>query len=545
MGLAEIEARVAKKDWDEALTLALEEWRACKAPAWANLIDAISAKISIAPVRPRTGEFGRNYDEWHFRARSEFAVDIPVLLDAFGVDLVVHDEQPRSAFDLTGAGWLVMTALAREGLELPHGVRGPFMAVAGRLDHLRRRGPDPRTPKGLVRFLELAPVVTSGVLATATYGPVLDYIADVGDTRILPALEALAPTPARDRAIKALNAVADPMLANEAEVMDLARSLGFVPRAARVDVSELLELVAADLADDTPRAILADMWLEAGDARGEFVALQLRAAKGQTSEAELDRMNTLEAQGKNEWLANLALIVRDARFHRGFLDEITLEAATAVTNERWRQMTQHPGLATVRMLRPGLAPHTLVGLFINALPNLEELEVASVASFRALIEGPRPPRLTRIELDLPWTPAPRGTSRPPSRPAPSFEVSALLELGFERVTVPYAEPRTIAEHVLLLLLATEKGSVVLRAMDARFTATRGHGGLMLDIESRDSFTVNAVLEACPDATISLRRPKGASLYGYNGDAMRLNERLKALGHHRVTLDASWRKLMKR
>jgi uncharacterized protein (TIGR02996 family) len=83
---------------------------------------------------------------------------------------------------------------------------------------------------------------------------------------------------------------------------------------------ELVELIWAESANDAPREVYADWLAERGDARGEFIALQLREARGIATPAEIRRAKQLLAQHSAAWLgAELAVVLTVERFERGFL----------------------------------------------------------------------------------------------------------------------------------------------------------------------------------------------------------------------------------
>ncbi|MFO0734445.1 MAG: TIGR02996 domain-containing protein [Labilithrix sp.] len=525
MSLLAIEQHVARGAWEEALDIALEEWRRTRVPAYANLVEALAPKCARAAISMESGWF---QSKWLGRARSTFAGDVGPLMECFALEL--STEESRGYFDQRDAGARMRAALERENASIGPEERGPFMAVCGRIAALAERLPDPRMATGLVRFLKIAPVAATGALEVATYGPVYDFVASLGDVRVLPDLEALPASARRDRVIEALRSVAVQPLSDEKAVQRLALDLGYTPPAAAVDVEELLALVASEPDDDTPRAVLGDRWLEAGDPRGEFVSLQLRAARGEASSSDLERMATLQANGEKDWLGEIALVAQERRFHRGFLDEIALAPDGTLTPARWDAVAANPKLATVRVLRMGAATADLYRKFLYspALRSLQEAEIASLAILRTVLEKP-PPKLRRIELKTSLVE--RATVR------------SIVDAGFERITVTFGYGRLIADAAELLSLATEKTSIVLRGIDAHFEATRP-SGIELSITSRDAFVVSAALSACPGAVMTLRRPHGATLYGPNGDTKRLANRLDPeRGKHQI--DASWTAMLAR
>jgi hypothetical protein len=525
VALSEIQALIAKSQWDDALERTLAEWRATKAPAYANLLEALSAKCRRAPLAQYV--FGEFRWSWSSRVRSTYAADADPLMDAFGIELAPYES--RAAFEVSPAAARVRRALEQENTSIPPNVVGPFMSLASRIETLAERHPDPRVARGLVRFLTLAPVAAEGAMTIATYGPIYELVGEFGDVRMIPKLEALPFSGMRERALAALNRTNARKLDDEKAVQSLAIDLGYHEPPAPLDVHELFELVLEDLNDDTPRAILGDRWIEANDPRGEFVSLQLKNARGECSTADLERMATLEKLVEGEWLGEVILTAREKRFCRGFLEEITLAAEGAMPSPRWEAVAKNPLLGTVRMLRPGRATDTRFLRFMNELRNVEEVEITNANQLSGVLKGKRPKSLRRIELHLP---------RAPGRP--STQVGECIDAGFERVTVVYDDATHIREDASLLNKTTEAASVVLKGMDACLIATRSASGLALDITSRDSGTVGLMLEGCKPTSLILRRPKGASIYGANGDSRRLAERIRAMGMA-AKPDASWQK----
>jgi uncharacterized protein (TIGR02996 family) len=84
--------------------------------------------------------------------------------------------------------------------------------------------------------------------------------------------------------------------------------------------------------DDAPRAVYADWLLERDNPRGEFISLQLRAAK---DEAAAKREAALLKKHHKAWLGPLDPVVRDVKFRRGF------PAVATVKFRHQRDVEQH------------------------------------------------------------------------------------------------------------------------------------------------------------------------------------------------------------
>lgn len=89
--------------------------------------------------------------------------------------------------------------------------------------------------------------------------------------------------------------------------------------------------VAAEPDDDLPRLLAADWCDDRGDPRGEFIRLQIAAAKGDpaalTPEAKA-RQEELHQQYSKVWAGDLAKWAYVVGYRRGFVDSIILPAET-------------------------------------------------------------------------------------------------------------------------------------------------------------------------------------------------------------------------
>lgn len=129
----------------------------------------------------------------------------------------------------------------------------------------------------------------------------------------------------------------------------------------------LLAAVHAAPDDLNPRLVLADALTEAGDARGEFISLQLAHAAGNLTMGLREKMALLARSSAARWLDGLERqVAPEAVFHQGFATEVRL--ATREPDPQlaaWRlvesldlaglalplsQFLAHPNLAKVRRL---------------------------------------------------------------------------------------------------------------------------------------------------------------------------------------------------
>jgi uncharacterized protein (TIGR02996 family) len=98
--------------------------------------------------------------------------------------------------------------------------------------------------------------------------------------------------------------------------------------STRGEVNDLYAEVYMHPDEDWPREVLADLLIDMGEPRGEFISAQLRIARGEGSSQLRKRARTLQAQYQDEWLgaALMAILTRSCRFERGFVAQATLRA---------------------------------------------------------------------------------------------------------------------------------------------------------------------------------------------------------------------------
>jgi uncharacterized protein (TIGR02996 family) len=169
------------------------------------------------------------------------------------------------------------------------------------------------------------------------------------------------------------------------------------PRAHRSE-AELLADVYANPDDDAPRAVYADALLERGDPRGEFIQLQLAAAREPLDDAGRARLEELTASHGDRWLGPMAAFWYGAVYARGFPERVGSElgrkAVASVTDPAWR---------TIRSLDPGFAGPQWSAKEIRAIVTL--LSAPNLGFVRALrrmtVEAlPEIPALPLRELEL-------------------------------------------------------------------------------------------------------------------------------------------------
>lgn len=376
---------------DEALQHLLTAWRALPSQPLAMRIEAVSARIARPPVSTRPSVKA----SWMARAAEKNAADIDVLLDALVVGRGDEVAERLAVLAHWPADPRVSAALVHCLLEPPLvGPSGRGVAMA-MLDLLVAIG-DPVAAAAFVEAVD------------AERLPVLRRIGRVVQQKIasvVPVLRALQ--------VPALDGVVEPLL----DAIDgaLAATKKLPPR----DESALLEAIHADLADDAPRLVYADVLLERGDPRGELIVLQCERAR--TGARPTRRERELLGTYARAWLGPLDKVImkRDLVYERGFLaacacrTEKKDDLEAAYGHPIWSTVTKvdlasaHLDMgrllshAACRNLRTvvRILPRTLMKL---ARPELEEVGIAFFAFHPPLLDKlAAMPKLRAIDISHP------------------------------------------------------------------------------------------------------------------------------------------------
>lgn len=173
------------------------------------------------------------------------------------------------------------------------------------------------------------------------------------------------------------------------------------PAPARDEAALLAEAIA-NPDDDAVRLVLADVYTERGDVRGEFVQLQIKNAragsprtKDVTRERQILRQHLVELLGPVEPIVDR----RTCRFERGFLHHAALKLKTAAQR---RELLGHPLLGT-------LASIETRQVAVLRHPNLAYVRAARGLPWKAFVElahGPPLPRLTSVSVVSDGAPGP-------------------------------------------------------------------------------------------------------------------------------------------
>lgn len=174
-------------------------------------------------------------------------------------------------------------------------------------------------------------------------------------------------------------------------------------------LAPLFDAVAEAPDDDGPRHVLADALLERGDARGEFISLQLLRARGQSTPKQESRELVLLENHWRRWfieVPGVGLGVTSAltsfhHFNRGFLRSCVLTpCGVGVDSPSWRMVERIDLSAADRGDAGELAA--------PALTRLAVLTGLDAACLQVVLSGPEKPALRELGFAGPWLQADRG-----------------------------------------------------------------------------------------------------------------------------------------
>jgi uncharacterized protein (TIGR02996 family) len=330
-----------------ALDAVLAAWRSLRAPALGDLVALVGKHVDRG--LPAVGERGgpddddrRPDDPWLDVAAAGRAADVGRLLAALD-DCRVVDLKARYALLV---GFAPDPRLAEPALAIPIKYSYEAGPALTRAFEIAERSGDPRARAVLDDMLGGSLVAKKS--DSSGWRAYLEKHA----RRAQKARDALPASVAIPAAVKAqIAACTDAckrLLAGpaptEAELTAVAK-----PAVGHGSLDDLLDAVLRTPDDDAPRVVYGDALSEAGDPRGEFIALQLeRSRAGMLSAAAEKREKALLAEHGRSWLGPLAAVIRadSVRFARGFLDACAVEIKTA----KQRALIGHPLWATVRQL---------------------------------------------------------------------------------------------------------------------------------------------------------------------------------------------------
>lgn len=450
------QARVAKRDGlsSQAIEALVLAWQGCREPWLADLIDRWI--VSVAVERP---PIGTRQQGWLERAAERQSADLPHLIEAIARASSSTCLERIQALGEWGPHPFIARVLAQWALENPFG-KNARAALAAAFPVLARIE-DPRVAAVLARASSMA----EGELHH-------------GRKNWL-ALQALAKVAAQWSVVAAVPPT------NGAELEP--------EPSARRDHSPLFEAVHAAPDDLDRRQVLADALLEDGDARGEFLAIQIERARRNSTRIGAREKELLTQYGPT-WLGPLAPHFKSTRFERGFLIGGELNAV-----ELTPQARADRAWALVEWLDTSRAGASMLEL-TRMCPRLRALTGTDIGRF---LEARMPTPLALVELggavDLEWDLEPLSAA---GAVFPRLEILSLMprwrsELRPQHVAQLYVSPfgrqlNRLKVH-LKLVETYEEGVAVHDLVAAVLASGRGHFELefeelhlSVDVEARQA-----------------------------------------------------------
>ena len=423
---------------EEALDVALAAWRETRHPSVAGAVRAASRRAIDRFGAPG----GRTKELFHAAWREVAGTDASPVATGWLASRLEH---------------LLPMEMDRYAMIRPGGLQERHAPLYLRIGVLVARGPDPRIADALVQVLRDGRYGFWDMGTTELiYRPVLDALLLASDPGAGPTLRALAADPRVARAnLRQWMAQELPLTADELEALPVTApdvewaALGVPEEAPPVDVSAYLAAVYEDPTDEGARAVLSDVLQQAGDPRGELIALQLSGA-----EAQGKRARQLLRAHQDEWLGpELAPVLGGVMFRRGFLEEAELRQNAAASPEGWARAVADPRLATVRVLLQGRGNKEHYGNFVRspAMRDLRRVEVPTSAFLDELAAGP--PR-TIEALVFPKAPNRKALSRVATSSALVNARGLHMPRGFDVLALVQDLEATLLHQLLRELVVT-------------------------------------------------------------------------------------------
>jgi uncharacterized protein (TIGR02996 family) len=394
--IAELRDAIGASAWPRALGAALAAWRAYRAPALADLVDALASRCEL-PARPAQVT---DVHAWWIGLAGRYEPVAATALAAHASEGVRGSPPWPELRTRYPVGHPVLAELVIAYGESFAENAPTHLNLVDRLAAIAAWPADPRAAGPLCAWLcdgevpwafDRAPY---GRAARVVYELIAVQLRRIGDARIVPALAACAAEPrGATPPLRATQAeLAAQLAAQLADIAPLPAELATqvaalaaaVPahHAAADPLAPLWAELAAQPGDDAPRLVLADALLERGDARGELFALQCagrRAGKSRRREARLVRDHWAD------WTGELApILARDGCvFRRGMLHVIAV-GATDTPAGSYAGLRGRRELACVQIVRPASITAPDYVAVLDAFDQLASVDLALPGVLEAL-----------------------------------------------------------------------------------------------------------------------------------------------------------------
>ncbi len=156
----------------------------------------------------------------------------------------------------------------------------------------------------------------------------------------------------------------------------------------------LLAAIYANPDDDNPRRVYADMLLEQGDPRGEFISLQLANAE------PAKQKSLLKTHGK-KWLGELIEVLGSGyEFRRGFLAKATFKFRNQADFEKWGERPEWSTLEEVDFAGRATVPDGQAQFIYAIAPVMKALRKAHGVERPAIVDVKEPWALEALKVQL-------------------------------------------------------------------------------------------------------------------------------------------------
>jgi uncharacterized protein (TIGR02996 family) len=294
----------------EALVAVIAAWRRTRHPRLGELAPFLAERAAAEAPRPPLGASKKraDLDAWRAREAAHDPLDFDALMRAARggaqADVIAHVEALAAWDDprLVDGLFALLADPPYAGVKSREMLTAIFVALEGARD---------------ARAIKMARELAGrylGIVSSSTGGWIIDQLNKLADR--LEELPAPSLTPELDAGCATLEArLGDDVFARRREA---ARR-----EAAQASLARLFAAVYAAPDDDAPRLVLSDALSELGDARGEFIALQIARARGAHTPEHAKRERALGWRSLAQWAQPLSN-VGECTFARGFPDGVRL-----------------------------------------------------------------------------------------------------------------------------------------------------------------------------------------------------------------------------
>jgi hypothetical protein len=416
--LDDLHKALVATDWPTALEHALAAWRTTRAPELADLIDRITARCTLyVPGKDLPTEQAL---WWVQHGRGPIPPNA-LLVGSLLARLDHRADALDAAIDAVRLRWQTaksnpLTAHLTANNRWPTNFQERCAILLDWED-------DPRVAKRIVEIVR-SENIPHAYGIPELFDVLADRVGEIGDVRVLPALDLMIAEPRGGHADRRAHQV---RFAQHAKgVLEMLRvqvtvALARLPECIalvppppappkdppRADLDALWAEVAAHPEDIGIRSVLGDALSLAGDPRGDIIVLQCnsknpkRPLRGRNRDVYDGRVKTLLRKQWKHWLGDVSLVLprRACEFRCGMLEVVTVGSSLS-PDWAFAKARGHRELACIHTVRPGWVSEAELATFLAALPHFPHTVGATspqlfeeLASLSISLE-----RLTTLEL---------------------------------------------------------------------------------------------------------------------------------------------------